>query len=35
MMFIWIGLGVNPDWVRNVFGVSSAAQIDIDKVGFV
>lgn len=34
-MFIWIGLGVNPDWVRNVFGVSSAAQIDIDKVGFV
>jgi protein transport protein SEC24 len=31
MMFMWIGLGINPDWVRNVFGVSSAAQIDIDK----
>jgi len=32
MMFMWIGLGINPEWVRNVFGVSSAAQIDIDKV---
>lgn len=29
---MWIGLGINPDWVRNVFGVPSAAQIDIDKV---
>lgn len=35
MMFMWIGLGVNPDWVRNVFGVPSAAQIDIDKVVFL
>ena len=30
---MWIGLGVSPEWVQNVFGVASAAQIDIDKVG--
>ncbi|XP_063217274.1 protein transport protein Sec24C [Bacillus rossius redtenbacheri] len=30
-MFIWIGLNVDVEWVQNVFGVHSAAQIDIDK----
>ncbi len=30
-MYLWIGLNVNPEWVQNVFGVQSAAQIDIDK----
>ncbi len=31
-MYMWIGLHVSPDWVHDVFGVQSAAQIDIDKV---
>ena len=31
MMFLWIGLHVSNDWVQNVFGVNSAAQIDIDS----
>ena len=31
-MYMWIGLNVNPEWVQQVFGVQSAAQIDIDKV---
>ncbi|XP_049838119.1 protein transport protein Sec24C isoform X1 [Schistocerca gregaria] len=30
-MFLWIGLNVNVEWVQNVFGVHSAAQIDIDR----
>ncbi|GLG96873.1 Protein transport protein Sec24C [Gryllus bimaculatus] len=30
-MFLWIGLNVGMDWVQNVFGVHSAAQIDIDR----
>lgn len=32
-MFLWIGHSVEPHWVQQVFGVQSAAQIDIDKVG--
>ena len=31
MLFLWIGLHVSQDWVQNVFGVNSAAQIDIDS----
>ena len=31
-MYMWIGLNVNPEWVQQVFGVQSAAQIDIDQV---
>lgn len=31
-MYMWIGMNVNPEWVQQVFGVQSAAQIDIDKV---
>ena len=31
-MFLWIGHNVAADWVQQVFGVQSAAQIDIDKV---
>ena len=31
-MFLWLGHNVTADWVQKVFGVQSAAQIDIDKV---
>ena len=31
-MIMWIGLGVPQDWINDVFGVVSAAQIDIGKV---
>ena len=31
-MFMWLGHNVAADWVQKVFGVQSAAQIDIDKV---
>uniref|UniRef100_H2ZC32 SEC24 homolog C, COPII coat complex component n=1 Tax=Ciona savignyi TaxID=51511 RepID=H2ZC32_CIOSA len=34
-MFLWIGQSVNPVWIQNVFGVQSAAQIDIDLVNLV
>lgn len=34
VMFMWVGYNVPMDWVQNVFGAQSAAQIDIDKVGF-
>lgn len=30
-MFLWLGHNVAADWVQQVFGVQSAAQIDIDK----
>ncbi|KAG8233361.1 hypothetical protein J437_LFUL005822 [Ladona fulva] len=30
-MFLWIGLNVGVEWVRDVFGAQSAAQIDIDR----
>ncbi|XP_033126198.1 protein transport protein Sec24C-like, partial [Anneissia japonica] len=30
-MFMWIGLHVPQDWVQNVFGVNSAAQINIES----
>ena len=29
--FLWIGVNVSMDWVQHVFGVQSAAQIDIDR----
>ncbi|XP_038060982.1 protein transport protein Sec24C-like [Patiria miniata] len=31
VMFLWIGLHVSNDWVQDVFGVHSPAQIDIDS----
>ena len=31
-LFMWIGHSISPEWVQSVFGVPSAAQIDIDKV---
>ncbi|XP_055954647.1 protein transport protein Sec24C [Patella vulgata] len=34
-MFLWIGHNVQPKWVQSVFGVNSAAQIDIDKCQLV
>lgn len=30
-MHLWLGHNVSPEWVQMVFGVQSAAQIDIDK----
>ena len=30
--YLWIGMNVSTEWVQNVFGVQSVAQIDIDKV---
>ncbi|XP_064620101.1 protein transport protein Sec24C-like isoform X2 [Lineus longissimus] len=30
-MFLWLGHNINPQWVHDVFGVQSLAQIDIDK----
>lgn len=30
-LFLWIGLNVSMEWVQKVFGVHSAAQIDIDR----
>ena len=32
-MFLWIGHTVDPELIQKLFGVASAAQIDIDKVG--
>ena len=31
MMFLWIGLHVSNEWIQDVFGVHSPAQIDIDS----
>ncbi|XP_033744553.1 protein transport protein Sec24C-like isoform X2 [Pecten maximus] len=30
-MFMWIGHNVDPHWIQEIFGVQSAAQVDIDK----
>ena len=30
--FIWVGLGVNPEWVHDVFNVNNVAQLDTEKV---
>ncbi|KDR14171.1 protein transport protein Sec24C-like [Zootermopsis nevadensis] len=30
-LFLWIGLNVDMEWIQNVFGVQSAAQIVIDR----
>ena len=30
-MFLWIGHNVSSQWIQQVFGVQSVAQIDIDK----
>ena len=35
VMYLWIGINVSRDWLQGVFGVQSAAQVDIDKVGTV
>ena len=32
VMYLWIGINVSHDWLQGVFGVQSAAQVDIDKV---
>ncbi len=30
-LFMYIGLAIDPTWVQDVFGVSSASQIDVEK----
>ena len=30
-MFMYVGLAVNPSWINDVFGVQTAAQINVDK----
>ena len=30
-LFMYIGLAADPTWIQEVFGVQTAAQIDIDK----
>lgn len=30
-MFIWIGLGVNPDIIQKLFGVPSAIAVNIEQ----
>ncbi|XP_076263106.1 COPII coat complex component secretory 24CD [Rhynchophorus ferrugineus] len=30
-MFLWVGLGANPEFVQNVFGAPSAIQVDIER----
>jgi len=29
--FIWLGLGVSPEWLHNVFNANSLAQLDAEK----
>lgn len=31
VMLMWVGFNINQKWVQDVFGVHSAAQIDIDR----
>jgi protein transport protein SEC24 len=33
VLFLWIGLGVVPQWAQDVFGVSAVPHIDTEKVG--
>ncbi|XP_028403896.1 protein transport protein Sec24C-like isoform X2 [Dendronephthya gigantea] len=30
VLFLWIGLHVNPDWLQQVFGVSTIGHVDIE-----
>jgi len=34
-MLLYVGLAVNPAWIQDVFGVQTAAQIDIDRTRLV
>merc|ERR1712168_28203 len=34
-MLLYVGLAVNPAWIQDVFGVQTAAQIDIDRTKLV
>lgn len=34
-MFIWIGMNADSSWLHDVFGVQSAAQIDIEKASIL
>lgn len=30
-MLLWIGLNANRDWIQSVFGVPTAAQVDVER----
>jgi len=34
-ILLYVGLAVDPSWIQDVFGVATAAQIDIDKTKLV
>jgi len=34
-MLLFVGLATNPAWIQDVFGVATAAQIDIDRTRLV
>lgn len=34
-VLLFVGLAVDPQWIQDVFGVATAAQIDIDKTKLV
>ena len=34
-LFMYIGLATDPSWIQDVFGVQTAAQIDIDKTKLI
>merc|ERR1711936_1393824 len=34
-ILLFVGLAVDPQWIQDVFGVATAAQIDIDKTKLV
>lgn len=34
-LFLWIGLGTDPTFLHDLFGMSSAAQIDVERVGII
>lgn len=31
-MFLWLGMSLSSQWIQHVFGVSSLAQVDTDRI---
>lgn len=32
VLFMWIGLHVNPEWLQQVFGIGTIGHVDIEMV---
>lgn len=30
-MLLWIGAAASPEWIQNVFGVTTATQVDTER----